>query len=61
MLKDSLRNSPCPSYLKRGKLEGNFPLTLTLSRQRREYYNILTMVMGIALYDGKGSADIILM
>jgi hypothetical protein len=70
MLKDSLRNSPCPSYLKRGKLEENFPLTLTLSHQGRENYNnlhsypqlyILTPVMGIALYDGKGSADIILM
>jgi hypothetical protein len=42
-------------------LRGNFPLTLTLSRQGREYYNILTMVMGITSYDGNGSADIILM
>jgi hypothetical protein len=47
-----------------------FLSTLILSHQGRENYNnlhsypqlyILTTVMGIALYDGKGSADIILM
>jgi hypothetical protein len=38
-----------------------FLRTLTLSHQGRENYNILTMVMEIALYDYNGSADIILM
>jgi len=31
------------------------------SLTRKENYNTLTMVMGIALYDGNASADIILM